>query len=93
MHGDVDLQLFEVNITRYNADPRPSLTSFISSILSLCMREYITRRVCVCVCVRAHVCVSVCVFYRTGFANFFRRHAFSCFARYFNYILESCFFQ
>ena len=33
-------------------------------------------------------------FYRAGFTNFvFTRHALSCFALYFNYILESCFFQ
>ena len=33
-------------------------------------------------------------FYRAGFTNFvFTRHALPCFALYFNYILESCFFQ
>ena len=34
------------------------------------------------------------MFYRAGFTNFvFTRHALSCFALYFNYILERCFFQ
>ena len=54
-----------------------------SSCAAYCLLVYTT-----------HQCPVSCKFYRAGFTNFvFTRHALSCFALYFNYILESYFFQ